>query len=189
MADSETAVCNQALTKIGAKRINNLRTQVSNEAEYCRTFFDAVRDTVLRMHEWNCATKRAELAQLVTSPAWGYLYAYQLPGDCLRLRRMDDRTIKFEVEGRTLVTDSPTARVIYTARELVVGNWDSMLMDCIVWRLASELAVAMARTAAIQNQMWQGFVNALALAKGVDAAEGNPEQPDSDTSSFEDARS
>ena len=80
MATSEVEVANQALLEIGEPPINSL-TDENTRARHLNRIFAQVRDQVLRMGQWNCATKRATLTQSGTSPAYGYTYQYVLPTD------------------------------------------------------------------------------------------------------------
>src|SRR5690606_15550414 len=51
---------------------------------WMRRNFAPVRDAILRRNPWNFAIKRVVLPALVTPPAFGWKYRYQLPSDCLR---------------------------------------------------------------------------------------------------------
>ena len=63
-AYSETLICNLALARLGAKRINTIEeTDASVQAVQCRTHYEHTRDALLRSHLWRFAIKRAELSE------------------------------------------------------------------------------------------------------------------------------
>jgi hypothetical protein len=68
---TETAVVNMALSKIGSKRLVNLDTDTSVEAEQCNLHYDQTRDALLRSYWWNFAAGRL---QLVASWVTGTVY-------------------------------------------------------------------------------------------------------------------
>ena len=84
LTTTETSICNSALIKIGADRINSM-TETNRRAQLCNEQYSKVRDEVLRSHPWNFAITRAEFSQLTTTPSFGYNYEYSIPSDCLRI--------------------------------------------------------------------------------------------------------
>lgn len=101
---AEVDVANRALSSTGSRGITQIAslTEDSNEAAACNLWFGAVRDELLRMAPWNCATNTETLALLKSAPGtpeftgdvpeqwnktlptppWAYSYAY--PNNCLR---------------------------------------------------------------------------------------------------------
>ena len=77
-------ICNGSLNQLGATTIVSL-TEDSKNGRLCNARFTQIRDSVFRSHPWNCLQTRLELASSTTTPAWGYSFRYDLPGDCLRL--------------------------------------------------------------------------------------------------------
>lgn len=82
---SEVEICNLALAHLGdSATVASLDPpEGSAQAEHCQRFYPIARDAVLEMHDWNFATRRAELAA-VTFGFEQWAYAYALPSDCLR---------------------------------------------------------------------------------------------------------
>lgn len=82
MANAVT-ICNIALSRIGNKaNVSSIDPpDESTEAEACARFYPLALGTLLDMHNWSFATKRATLA-LRTTDADPWLYAYSLPSDC-----------------------------------------------------------------------------------------------------------
>lgn len=117
MASSPVEICNSALLKLGAERINAL-SENNKRARLCNERFDALRKEVLRAHPWNFAIRRANLARLSTTPEYEYNFEYQLPTDCLRVLETEadkdnpsgdilgNSYTKYKIEGRKLLTNA-----------------------------------------------------------------------------------
>jgi len=75
-------ICNLALAHLGdnATIASIDPPEGSAQAEHCQRFYPIARDTLLEMHSWSFATKRAYGAEVEnTWPMWQY--AYTMPGD------------------------------------------------------------------------------------------------------------
>ncbi len=75
-------ICNLALAHLGdnATIASIDPPEGSAQAEHCQRFYPIARDTLLEMHSWSFATKRAYGAEVEnTWPMWQYAYA--MPGD------------------------------------------------------------------------------------------------------------
>lgn len=99
---SEIDVANRALQAIGTRTTIAGLNENSPEARQCSMSIDALREEILRMAPWNCATNFNTLALICAAPGtpenptaggtqwskgtppppWAYEYAY--PVDCLR---------------------------------------------------------------------------------------------------------
>ena len=143
MSVSVAAICNKALTLLGANRITDLDDD-SLEAKLCKEHFSDVRDELLRSHPWKFALGRASLSASSTAPAWGWTYQYPLPNDCLRVvgvegQEQDDWT----EEGRMLMTDSEVANIKYIKRIETVGSFDPNFTAVLALDLAIALSYAL----------------------------------------------
>lgn len=90
---SEVDICNLALANLGdnASVASLDPPEGSAQAEHCARFYPIARDSLLELHDWNFATKRAQLAQ-IASPWPQWTYAYVQPSDCLRVLAVLDPT-------------------------------------------------------------------------------------------------
>lgn len=186
---SEVDICNIALNNLGASNIAAL-TEDSKSGRLCNQRYSFVRDTVFRAHPWNCLIKRTELAQDSDTPAFGFSYQYTLPADpyCLRVLTMwtastnsdeaayDDGGTMFKIEGRKLLTNIDTAKIIYIARVTDPNEYDSLLVEAIASRLSAELCYAVTGSAALLNPMIATYEAKLKEARFVDAGEGMPDR-------------
>jgi hypothetical protein len=86
MMASVVDICNLALAHLGdnATIASIDPPEGSAQAEHCQRFFPIARDTLLEMHSWAFATKRAYGAEVEnTWPMWQYAYA--MPGDAMHI--------------------------------------------------------------------------------------------------------
>lgn len=187
---SEIQVCNLALSRVGAYRIQSL-DDATKEARECKLFYPFSRDAVLRDHDWGFARKRVSLALL--SETWsGWDYAYQYPVDCLVARKItpDAETetgdkVEFEISSndslsrRVILTNKEDAELVYTAKVEDVNLFDAIFTDALAWRLASELAIPLKAKADLQNVLFQKYIFVLGRAEAINSNEGE-KKPDHD---------
>ena len=83
---SEVDICNLALSHLGDNAtVSSLDPpEGSAQAEHCARYYPQARNSLLEMHDWNFALRRAQLAQ-VTSTWNQWQFAYVQPADCLRV--------------------------------------------------------------------------------------------------------
>lgn len=81
-------VCNFALTVLGESPIVSIEDN-SDRARTLEALYYIARDAVLEEAEWTFATRRFQPAVSSTEPEWGWLYAFPIPSDILRVTRVD----------------------------------------------------------------------------------------------------
>lgn len=154
---SEVSICNLALANLGdsATVASIDPPEGSAQAEHCATFYPAARDTLLEMHSWGFATKRAVLSQL--SGTWqGWQFAYALPSDLLRVTdikqtdspdfgRQHAHRVSFTIETKSdgtkiLLTDTENLTIQYTCSVTDPNKFSALFTNALVWHLASMLA-------------------------------------------------
>jgi hypothetical protein len=189
VATSNVSIANLALAHLGDDAsISSLDPpEGSAQAEHCQQFLPIARDTLLEMHPWKFAVRRAVPAQLsLTYTAWSHVYAE--PNDCLRILAVlpegytDDvlDTVLYETEsdednGSLILTNTPVASVRYISRVDNPAKFTPLFTDCLAWLLASyvagpllkgETGQAAARTA------YATFLTQYAAAARVNASQG-----------------
>ncbi|MEI8268289.1 MAG: hypothetical protein WCI59_21380, partial [Betaproteobacteria bacterium] len=146
-------VANRALTKVGAARITSLGDD-NKQARAVSSCFDDLRDAELRAHRWQFSIKRVTLAALITTPAFGYQYQYQVPADFLKLDMVDDRFpdpqldgyvneefLDYVLEGNLILTDiGAPLKLRYIAQVTDPNGWDPMFREALACRIAAEIA-------------------------------------------------
>ena len=188
MAESEVALCNKALISVGASTITAL-TDESKEGRTCNALYTMCRDYVLRDVAPNFAIRRLALAQLVTTPAFNYAYAYQLPGDCMRVMNTDDKEYIWRIEsfssGKVLVTDESTISIRYVSRIEDPQLHDAMFDEALAAYLASELAYPLVNSNTLKEQRWNEYALKLAASRAVDSMEHTLDNADSEEAYME----
>ena len=173
---STVDICNGALNQLGATTILSL-TEDSKNARLCNSRYTQVRDSVFRSHPWNCLQKRIELAQDTTTPAWGFKYAYTLPADCLRLLRILDYDSNYKVEGRKILSNTETMKILYVSRVTDPNEYDESLRETLSAALSADIAFAVTSNNTTATNMYNLFQDKLKDARFVDSTEGqNVEQ-------------
>jgi hypothetical protein len=180
---SVVAICNRALDMLGAEPVTSLADN-TKAARLCARNFGPVRDAVLRAYPWNAAIRRASLAALAESPAWGYARQFPLPEGpmpepCLRLLAIDgevDFGARYTIEGRRVLSSEPAPlNILYIARIEDPSQLDPMLDDVIATRLAADLSYSMTASAALGQSLMEIYQVKLAEARITDAQEGSPD--------------
>ena len=168
---STVDICNGALNQLGATTILSL-TEDSKNARLCNSRFTQVRDGVFRSHPWNCLQKRVELAQDTTAPAWGFKFAYTLPADCLRLLRILDYDSNYKVEGRKILSNTETMKILYIGRITDPNEYDELLRETLSSALSADIAFAVTSNNTTATNMYNLFQDKLKDARFVDSTEG-----------------
>ena len=164
-------ICNGALNQLGATTILSL-TEDSKNARLCNSRYTQVRDAVFRSHPWNCLQKRVELAADTTAPAWGFSYAYTLPADCLRLLRILDYDSNYKVEGRKILSNTSSMKILYIGRITDPNEYDESLRETLSAALGADIAFAVTSNNQTASNMYNLFQDKLKDARFIDSTEG-----------------
>jgi|TARA_R100000149_G_scaffold16046_3_gene5973 hypothetical protein len=168
-------ICNSALNMLGGNTIISL-TETSKNARLCNQRYELVRDAVFREHPWNCLQKRVELAQDTVAPSFEFSSAYTLPADCLRVLRSENSNFsnneRFRIEGRKLLTDESSIKILYVAAITDTTQYDASLIETLSARLAAELAYPITQSSSLMDRMFSLYQQKLKDARFADATEG-----------------
>ena len=168
MSVSSVLICNSALGMIGAQSIASL-DEKTDRARLCKTLYDQTRRSLLRMHPWNCAIKRTELAASAVAPAFGFAYAFPLPADFLRVIEISERDYK--IEGREVLADVEPIRLIYVFDNDNEQTWDGLLTEAMSIYMASKLAKPLTGSATEADAMDAALKGLLKQARAIDGQE------------------
>lgn len=180
-------VCNRALLKIGAPRITTLEDE-SKEAQALLLAFDAVRDREMAAHPWAFALRRASLAALAESPAWGYAKQYQLPEGFLGLDwvdgleqsstgmdYLDGTESAWRVEGGKILTDAEAPlRIIYHVRVDDPQQWGAHFCEVMSIALALEVCDEVTGSLTRKQGLREDKAEAIAAARRLNAIQQAP---------------
>jgi hypothetical protein len=170
-------ICNGALNQLGATTILSL-TEDSKNARLCNSRYTQVRDALFRSHPWNCLQKRIELAADSIAPAWGFSYQYTLPADCLRLLVILDYDSNYKVEGRKVLSNTSSMKILYVARVTDPNEYDELLRETLSAALGADIAYGVTSSNPVTQNMYTLFQNKLRDARFVDSTEGQNVSPD-----------
>jgi hypothetical protein len=134
-------ICNLALSHLGdtASVTSIDPPEGSAQAEHCARFYPIARDSLLEMHDWKFASKRALLAELTSeTDAWDYAYA--MPSDALRIISVtasdadDDNASSnligtYSAQPYAIEVISTGAMVIYTDQEDAAVRYTAYVTD------------------------------------------------------------
>ena len=168
---SVVEICNNALNQLGASTILSL-TEDSKNARLCNARYLNVRDAVFRHHPWNCLLTRIQIAADTATPAWGFTSQFTLPADCLRLIRLFDYESDHVVEGRKILSNSSTMKILYISRVTDPNEYDESLREVLSSALAADIAYAVTSSNPVAQQMYQLYQEKLKDARFIDSTEG-----------------
>jgi hypothetical protein len=168
---STVDICNGALNQLGATTILSL-TEDSKNARLCNSRYTQVRDALFRTHPWNCLQTRLELAASTIAPAWGFTYAYTLPTNCLRLLRVLDYDSNYKVEGRKILSNASTMKILYISRITDPNEYDELLRETLSAALGADIAYAVTSNNTTSQNMILSYQEKLRDARFVDSTEG-----------------
>ena len=168
---SVVEICNGALNQLGATTILSL-TEDSKNARLCNSRYTQVRDALFRSHPWNCLQKRIQIAADTTAPAWGFSFAYTLPADCLRLLKILDYDSNYKVEGRKILSNTSSMKILYVARVTDPNEYDELLRETLSASLGADIAFGVTSNNQTASNMYNLFKEKLKDARFVDSTEG-----------------
>jgi|TARA_R100001530_G_scaffold37004_1_gene28729 hypothetical protein len=183
---SEVSIGNEALLLLGASTITSFDDDDPNAVLVDR-FYHNERDSILRSHRWNCAIETVNLASLSATPIIDWEYQFTLPVDPYCLRVLDVRTVTgdvhldFAVQGRRLLTEESAVDITYIKRVEDPSQFDALLYQTIVFRLAWKLAFPITRSHTVMTHMGTMYEAVAREARAIDSQEGTPETIVTDT--------
>ena len=189
MASSQVDVVNNALMRLGDKLISSM-SENNDRARFMSQIYQGTLDARIRMHNWNCFTRRAALSELADSPAFGWDHMFQLPQDpfCLLVLTVNedgteqDSFLKWQVETyatasatyRVLLTDETSVNLKYLARITDVLQWDSLFADAMSADLAYQACMPLTGSQNLKALLQREAQEGWRLAKSRDGQEGRP---------------
>ena len=142
-------------------------------------YYNMARDTVLEQHDWKFASKYQSLALAVTdSPDPNYLYAYNLPNDCISPRALisefDRKEKKFELatnsSGQKIILSNYDGCLLrYTKREVNESLYSAPFVSALAFYLAYLSAQVITGSANKKNTNLQDYQLTIRSAILTDA--------------------
>lgn len=172
---SKVEIFNSALAKIGVEGVTS-PTDNNTRARLCNQIFDICRRDVLRDHPWRFAKKEATLNLSSDSPVLTeYTKIYQLPQDNLRVLKVEDFDIPWEVKQDKIYTTASSCLVEYIYDCEQVGLFDSNFCEALAYRMAMDLAQPLTGSSTLSKDMEGRYKQQLSKARFSNATEAyNP---------------
>lgn len=191
MASSEVAICNAALSKLGADPIVSL-TENNERARTMQLRYAAVRDAEIHRRRWKFSVKRASLPALTSTPASDFDFQYQLPVDYLRLIEGGDivdyhdltdfrgspSAPLYSIEGGLLLTNlGAPINIRYIARIVDTSLFNPSFDEALASRLADECCERITQSDSKRELAMRDYRRAIREAVRANAIESPPAYP------------
>ena len=176
---TETDVCNMALGRIGALRIDNFDTDTSVQAVQCRLHYDQIRDALLRSHWWRFASARAELEENAETPAFEWDHQFDLPDDFIRVKAIfddnnspgQDTYYSYALEGNLLLTNESSVDLRYIKQVTDPDDFDPLFIEVLVLQLAIRLTMPLTQDQGLYKNLQDELVGLMARVRTIDKQE------------------
>lgn len=168
-----TDICNSALIKLGAERINNLNED-NKRARLCLEQYPKIKNRVLRGHNWTCAIRRVKLDKLSTSLAFGEFNVFQKPLDCLRVVSINTDT-EYKIEGDKILSYEEELNLSYITSNTPEEHFDVCLREALACALASDLCYSIVQSNNMKAQLDQEFSHWVGEARSFNSMEITPD--------------
>lgn len=182
---SVVGICNAALQKLGAERINALDEDSAN-GRSCNAAYERLRDAELRAHPWRFAMTRDSLPADADAPAFGKARSFQLPANCLRVLppypEMNANDLDWEIEGRKIYTnDGAPLQIRYTKIVTDPNEMDALFREALASRMAHEMCEEITQSNTKQQLAADNYKMAIREARRTNAIESISADPPEDT--------
>ncbi len=173
-------ICNSALLKLGADVIGSL-SGTGRAAITCNTLYNYLRDEVMGESPWRFATVRTVLTPNSTTPAFDYLYSYDIPSDCLRPLEIKDSQGPWTVEynealsSAQILSNDTSINLRYIFRNVDESTWDARFCEALAWRLCMELALSLTQSIPMKQEAEKSYQSQIALARAMNGQIGTLE--------------
>lgn len=188
---SKIDVFNMALGHIGVSSTVADEQERSPERVICTRYWDTCRDALFSYKDmpWNFAVSRVALADL-GSPPTGWAYRYRYPNDCINALGIVGVTgrveppelrpkfeVQYEADGRSILTDTEQAALLYVKRINEVERWPSPFVEAMSYRLAAMIAMPLKNDTSLRNDMLQLAEQFAQIAMAASLNEAEPDNP------------
>ena len=167
------------LLGVTATSLDGEKAQIANE------IYKTTRDEVLKANAWNFALKQSAALGSAGTPNWEYTNSFELPTDCLRVLEVynisDVRVYDWKVIGYSssdklrLMISSSSAEVKYIAQITDTVKFDALFANCLVYLLASRLAMPLTGQDALVARNYELYQKTLLDAKLLNSQESMPD--------------
>ncbi|KKM83215.1 hypothetical protein LCGC14_1311690 [marine sediment metagenome] len=127
--------------------------------------------TVENTTAWNGTSPIAQNSWHLKPQGNDFAYGYVLPSDLLLFNHLDDEEAQWAIEGDRVLTTYSDAVAHYARYLATPDDWDQLLLDAIVAKLAAEAAWPLTKNQKLQADMQNLYGRKVAEAMGVSDSE------------------
>lgn len=175
---TKTDICNMALQRLGAQRINDI-TDDNPRAKRLRDIYDICRDSVLAQGQWTFAKKRSVLAATGSTPAFEWTQTFTLPTDYITASK-EYNTYDYKIEGSSILTNQTTFQFVYIFQETNEGNFSPLFVKALAWEIAEATCYSFTQNNALQDRIRVEKEDFINTARAVDSQSETAEHFDID---------
>lgn len=183
MSNNVTKICNMALGRIGANRINDYfdNSETLLEAIHCRLHYEQTRNALQRSHWWRMNKARAALSRDTATPDFEWDYQHFLPNDFLRMRIKyaantlpDNGTLNsYSLEGKLLLSNDQDVKIKYSKVVTDVTKFDPLFVEVFILKLAQKLTVPLTISAEMKKDVDKELDELMPKVRALDREEGD----------------
>jgi len=189
----EVDICNMALGWIGAEPIVAL-TDNSTRANLCELHYPRARDAVLESREWSFAVEHNILdtpdVTPPTNPKWGQRFPIasttlrvltvkqpsDVTTDLITNGMVEAEQIPWEKEGAWILCNFDEISVRTIERITTTTEFSEGFVHALAARLAADLAIPIAASLSLQQQMYSLYLEKLNDACAADGMQGRSQR-------------
>lgn len=140
MAITAVDICSKALLLVGAEAIQSFEDE-TKESKVCSTIYETVKNTLLTNRLWTFSIEQLNLARLNETPLRDWKYAYSLPTNILRIKKVSGSK-SFELVNGKLYSNDPAVS-IDCQKTVDVDEMPPYFQTALISELAAKLSVAL----------------------------------------------
>lgn len=177
MAYTLLDIANSALVKIGAKPVQSLVDDTPS-GRLVALRLRPVMDTVLSMHPFSCAMKRAIIPPNAEKNTVVFAYTYSVPTDLLRMIRLEDSEgviiYDYELIGQEISCDSDPLVITYIRSLYADGKIDYDVAEAMALYLAYDICERIDENSNKRQQLYSEFQQFYSQIKTTDSRKMGP---------------
>ena len=170
--EAKLEILNRALMEVGSPIVESLDDDGTSFQSALSAWGMSLR-SLLRRHEWNFSTKRAEISADAAPPSFEFGSKFQLPEDFVRLSdiyRFIDFPYRIE-DGYILTESSGTLPLVYVYNNQDASSFDDLFRETLAIGIARNISYQVVQSRSLREELTGTYERALARAKFVDSSE------------------
>jgi hypothetical protein len=183
MSYSRTSLANRACDLVGKDTFLDLDTDTTTWGKIVKRNFEPIFKYCLRKSPWPVPMVRMSLNPSATAPENEFSYAFDLPGNFIKLVRIFPDGIKYKREGDQIITDESAITIKYISSAVIddPAKIDPDFAEYFAHSLAVAISYKATDSVALRNELKKEadrlFQEAAALFSQEDTDDDIEESP------------